>query len=202
MVKFVTKEHGVLILVAIVSAVCLTTIHHLTSDRIEHNQVMKKLRVIHAVMTAQFDNDIYHDVKTIHYTNDLGERLSTRAYRARQSGIPVGAVFMPVPANGYKGVIQLSVGILRDGTVSGVRILSHQETRGLSGAADQDRSNWLDIFNGQSFATTPKEAWGTRDTAGAFDQLSGATITSQAIINAVKNSLQLYLEKQDTLFSD
>lgn len=194
------KESLPFIILATVCAIILAITHELSRDRIAENTEMEKLRVITAVMTTDFDNNIYKDSKIIHYTDDSGNRLSTHAYRARKSGRPVGVVFMPILAKGYNAPIQLSIGILTDGTIFAIQVLTHQETKGLGGNVHQDKSDWLKIFTGQSLELTAKGSWSIEDESGSFDQLSGATITSRGVINAIKNGLELYLAKQDTLF--
>ena len=163
---------------------------------------MEKLQVIGAVMPPDFDNNIYDDLKVINYSDDSGNQVTTTVYRARRSDQPVGVVFMPIPAKGYNGTIHLSIGIHYDGTLSGVQVLKHQETEGLGGNIHQDKTDWLKLFANQSFDIAPMESWAIKDEAGIFDQLSGATITSRGVINAVKNSLELYMIEQDALFSD
>ena len=129
--KISSKELIPFSVLAVLCAIVLSISHVLTRERIFENIEMEKLQIITAVMTADFDNDIYNDVKAINYTDDSGNELTTNAYRARKTGDPVGVVFMPVPAPGYVGSIQLSIGILEDGSIFGVRVLSHRETEGL-----------------------------------------------------------------------
>lgn len=183
-------------------AMVLALADHLSKDRITDNIQMEKLQVISTVMTSDFDNDIYHDVKTIDYLDNSGNQLTTNVYRARKSGEPVGVVFMPIFAKGYNGTINLSIGILHDGTLFGVQVLTHKETVGLGANVHQDQSGWLKQFARQSFAITPAESWSVTADSGHFDQISGATITSRGVINAIKNSLQLYATEQDTLFAE
>jgi len=196
------KELIPISVLAVLCTIVLLFIHDLTRERISENIEMERLQIITAVMTADFDNDIYHDVKTISYTDDSGNELITNAYRARKSGDPVGVVFMPIPATGYVGSIQLSIGILEDGSIFAVRVLSHHETEGLGGNIHQDKTDWLNNFAQRTFEITTMEQWAVKDESGKFDQISGATITSRGVINAVKNSLKLYMTEQDTLFLD
>ncbi|MFT5427194.1 MAG: electron transport complex protein RnfG [Gammaproteobacteria bacterium] len=200
--KISIKQIRPFILLAGLCAIVLSLTHQLTMERISENIEMEKLQVLSAVMTADFDNDIYHDVKVINYTDDSGNELSTNVYRARKSGNPVGIVFMPIPAKGYNGTIQLSIGILQGGILYGVQVLTHRETEGLGGNIHQDNTDWLNNFSKQSFHITPIESWNVKSESGAFDHISGATITSRGVINAVKNSLKLYLDEQEFLFSE
>ena len=187
-------------ILAVLCAIVLSFSHELTRKRISENIEMEKLQIITAVITPDFDNDIYNDVKAINYIDNSGNKLTTNAYRARKSDIPVGVVFMPIPATGYNGSIQLSIGILQDGSIFGVQVLSHRETEGLGGNIHQDKTDWLNNFAQQSFDVTAMELWAVKDESGKFDQLSGATITSRGVINAVKYSLELYMTERDTLF--
>jgi len=198
--KVSPKELMPFSVLAVLCAIVLSFSHELTRERISENIEMQELQIITAVMTADFDNDIYNDVKVINYTDDSGNKLTTNVYRARKSDNPVGVVFMPIPATGYNGPIQLSVGILQDGSIFAVQVLSHRETEGLGGNIHQDKTNWLNNFAQQSFDATTMERWAVKDESGKFDQLSGATITSRGVINAIKNSLKLYMTEQDTLF--
>lgn len=199
--KISIKQVLPFIILAGLCAIVISLTHQLTRERVSENIEMEKLQVLRAVMTADFDNDIYHDVKVISYTDDSGNELSTNAYRARKSGNPVGAVFMPIQAKGYNGTIQLSVGILEGGILYGVQVLTHRETKGLGGNIHQDKTEWLNNFANQSFDITPVESWAVKSESGAFDHISGATITSRGVINTVKNSLKLYLDEQESLFS-
>ena len=198
--KISPKELMPFSVLAVLCAIILSFSHELTRERISENIEIQELQIITAVMTADFDNDIYNDVKTINYTDDTGNKLTTSVYRARKSDNPVGVVFMPIPATGYVGPIQLSVGILQNGSIFAVQVLSHRETEGLGSNIHQDKTNWLNNFAQQSFDVTAMERWAVKDESGKFDQLSGATITSRGVINAVKNSLKLYMTEQDTLF--
>ena len=191
-----------LIILAGLCAIVLSITHELTQERISENIKIEKLQVIRAVMPPDFDNNIYDDLKIINYSDDSGTQTATNVYRARKSDQPIGVVFMPIPAKGYSGTIHLSIGIHYDGTLSGVQVLKHQETEGLGGNIHQDKTDWLKLFINQSFDITPMESWAVKDEAGIFDQSSGATITSRSVINAVKNSLELYMIEREALFSD
>ena len=200
--KFSSKELIPFSVIAIVCGIVLSFSHELTRERISENIEIQKLQIITAVMTSDFDNDIYHDVKIINYTDDSGNELTTNAYRARKSDNSVGVVFMPIPATGYNGPIQLSIGILEDGSIFAVQVLAHHETEGLGGNIHQDKTDWLNNFAQQSLDASAMDQWAVKNESGKFDQLSGATITSRGVINAVKNSLKLYVIEQDTLFLD
>ena len=190
------------VILAVICTVILSIISESLKERISANIKMEKLKVIAELMPVYFDNNIYTDTKTVTYLGPLGRELTTTAYRARQAGKPVGLVFMPVTAQGYNGAITMAIGIHYDGILTGVRILQHQETEGLGSKVDQHQSDWLDHFTDQSFAKLGKALWAVKSDSGYFDQLSGATITSRGVVDAVKTSLDNYSAKRQSLFAD
>ena len=79
------------------------------------------------------------------------------------------------------------LGIANDGRVLGVRVLSHGETPGLGDKIEPQKSDWLAQFQGQGI--TPDSAWQVAPDGGDVDALTGATITSRAMLSALKKTL-------------
>ena len=100
----------------------------------------------------------------------------------------VGYVFT-TSSKGYGGDIVTMVGVKADGTISGMDFLSISETAGLGMNADTD--NFKNQFVGKSGEiglnkNTPAE--------NEIQALTGATITSKAVTNAVNIALELFEE--------
>ena len=90
---------------------------------------------------------------------------------------------------GYGGDIQISVGILADGTVNGISILSIGETAGLGmNATNPDFYNQYAGKQVASFEVTKNGESGDN----MIDALSGATITSRAVTGGVNAALAYY----------
>ena len=122
------------------------------------------------------------------------------AYRARYRGAPAAVVLAPVAPDGYSGKIRLIVGIQYSGVLSGVRVVSHQETPGLGDKIDVRRSDWIKSFAGLSLRDPQQADWRVRRDGGVFDQFTGATITPRAVVAAVRRSLEYFDTHKDTLF--
>lgn len=121
-------------------------------------------------------------------------------YRARRDG-DVTAVVVPAYApDGYSGGIELIIGINRDGSIAGLRVLEHRETPGLGDAVDYRKSDWVDAFRGRSLGDPPVEQWAVRKDGGVFDQFTGATVTPRAVVHAARRALQWTAENRATLF--
>ncbi|MGR3985392.1 MAG: FMN-binding protein [Gammaproteobacteria bacterium] len=121
-------------------------------------------------------------------------------------------ILAPVLIRGYKGEIALLVGIRRDGVLLGVRTLRHQETPGLGDGIETRHSDWMLGFAGRSLAAPagerpqdadgdiPERHWALRAEGGDFDQLSGATGTSRAVVEATKRVLQYHGNHRNRLY--
>ena len=178
----------------------LFVVNKFTEERIDENKLIATYRIINDVIPPMSDNDIFDDTIEITEPDYLGTIHKVKVYRSRSGGVPTGVIFHPVIANGYSGPIELTIGITNDGVVSGVRVISENETKDLGDGVNQANSDWIYIFTGQSFATIPRDQWTTRSDAGYFDQLSGATITSRAVINVIKSTLDYHDLASSTLY--
>ena len=100
-----------------------------------------------------------------------------------------GYVVTVTDKEGYGGDIQITVGVTKDGTVSGVSILSISETAGLGmRATTDDFKNQFKDKNVEKFTYTKTGA--TSD--DEIDALSGATITTNAMTNGVNAGLAAF----------
>jgi len=169
--------------------------YEVTRERIEDNERLSLLRKLQAIVPAEsVDNDMIADRIEVHDPEMLGAD-TTYVYRGRKNGEPVAAILTPVVPDGYSGPIKLLVAVRPDGTLSGVRVVSHKETPGLGDKIEEEKSDWVFDFAGKSLGNPPLEDWKVKRDGGVFDQFTGATITPRSIVNAVKNTL-LYVEQQ------
>jgi electron transport complex protein RnfG len=129
----------------------------------------------------------------------LGLTEARSAYRARLGG-RVSAVILPVEtALGYNGRIVLLAGIDSEGRLTGVRVVTHAETRGLGDRLEADLSPWIDGFANRSLANTPAPLWRVKKDGGDFDQFVGATITPRAVVAAIHAALLFFDANRDSL---
>ena len=97
-----------------------------------------------------------------------------------------GYVAEVAPA-GFGGSITMMVGILPDGTVSGISVVSHTETAGLGSVAAASNAageNFRGQFVGQSGNLAVDKD------GGNIDAITSATITSRAVVNGVNAALE------------
>ena len=173
-----------------------------TKERIAHNERTTLLDSLHVLIPpAQADNDLYADRVEVTDQALLGTPDPVTVFRARRAGKPVAVVLTPVAPDGYGGEIKLLVAINYDGTLAGVRVVSHHETPGLGDKVEADRSDWILGFAGRSLENPADEKWKVKKDGGVFDQFTGATITPRAVVKAVHNALRYYQQHRDELFA-
>ncbi|OAD21686.1 electron transport complex protein RnfG [Candidatus Thiomargarita nelsonii] len=178
------------------------------SFQITHKQIIANeraalLRTLNVLIPRdQYDNDLFTDIRQIQNEAVLGTVEPITIYRARKNGQPVAAILTQVAPDAYNGRIRLLVGINYEGSLVGVRVLSHQETPGLGDKIEMRRSNWILSFNGRTLKNPDKAGWKVKRDGGIFDQFTGATITPRAVVKAVYKSLQFYQQYRDEVFAE
>jgi len=189
-----------LIGLAVVCTLILSIFDSLTHEKIADNAHRYQLPILDALMPLDYDNEFYSDVIEVNEPGFLGSENNVSIFRARKNNEPVGLVVSPIVTKGYSGLIKLAVGIAKDGTLLSVQIIEHQETEGLGDGIDQNKSDWILQFSGRSLKDTPLNAWAVESEGGQFDQLSGATISSRTVINAVRKTLDYHEINNDRLY--
>ena len=106
--------------------------------------------------------------------------LTEDFYTAKSDDMIVGYAAV-VELNGYGGLMKILVGINTQKKVTGVRIMEHLETPGLG--ANADKPEFYNQFNDLG----PKEV-GLTQNEGKIDAITGATITSKVVVDAVKEA--------------
>lgn len=173
-----------------------------TRSKIAENERRVLLRNLYQLLPAEkLDNDIATDTLEVSASVLLGNEQPSTVYRARLEGKPVAAIFNSIAPNGYSGKIHLLIGVYVDGSLAGVRAIKHQETPGLGDGIEARKSDWILGFNGMSLENTGHSEWAVKRDGGVFDQLTGATITPRAIVQAVEKTLLYYDENAATVFN-
>ena len=199
--EMIKKTAIALVVAAILGAGLVAFSHQITYDKIVSNERAALIRSLSVLIDHDmYDNDLVNDITYVQDKKLLGSDNPIVVYRARLQDQPSAVVLSPVAPDGYNGKIHLLVGVDYDGTLIGVRVVSHQETPGLGDMIDARRSNWILSFNGLSLNNLTRKGWNVKRDGGIFDQFTGATITPRAVVKAVHNSLLFYEKHKAELF--
>lgn len=156
-------------------------------------------RITSPVIALQDQKALEEGLKAIFPGDYKFEKLNEPLKTTDPSGV-IGDCFAVKSSNETEGLvvtitvpgsqapIKLIVGVKKDGTISGVKILFLQETAGLGANADNpnyyvnknDRITFTGQFSGKNIEKDPLEV--KKDVIA----ITGATITSKAVTSAVK----------------
>jgi H+/Na+-translocating ferredoxin:NAD+ oxidoreductase subunit G len=188
--------------VVAIAAAIVEASHDFSKGRIAANERARLSRSLSSVLDPAIRG---HDLRTVRLAASdelLGDDGPVDVFVAVDAGQPAAAIFATVAPHGYNAEIRTLIGISPAGTITGVRVVSHRETPGLGDAIDVAKGPWITRFDGTSLAMPARELWAVDKDEGAFDTITGATVTSRALVKAVKDTLLYFEQHRDELFRE
>lgn len=177
-----------LLIITLAAGLILGLVYTVTKGPIEQQQIQTANESRRSVMPAgeQFEQMDLTAVGADGDTYGIIEDI----YRATDSAGATVGFTMAVRTNGYSPNLCLTVGVGTDGTVTGVDITSHEETAGLgaNAATPEFLGQYLGADGPLIVAKTPTGA------TGEIVALTGATITSRAVTDAVNLCRDFFAE--------
>ncbi|MBT4521160.1 MAG: electron transport complex subunit RsxG [Halieaceae bacterium] len=198
-----TRNSLLLASFAVISTGIIAGTYLLTQDRIALEQrKAEEKALLEIVPRDRHDNVMLDDTLRVDAsTPGLGLGRTRQIYLAQLEGKVVTAIVPATTSEGYSGDINLIIGVNADGSIAGLRILSHRETPGLGDKIDLKKSDWVLSFDGRSLGNPTEENWSVKKDGGVFDQFTGATITPRAVVAAVLKALRYAEAEKDALFA-
>lgn len=193
-VTVMLKEAGILFAITLIAGLILGFVYDITKDPIRKQQELAIQRACMEVFPdaetvgMQFEQMEYAPDETL--AAELaanGVSIGTVYEAVSQGGTFHGHVVEAVTSQGYGGDIVLYVGVGTDGTVNGVSILEISETPGLGMKAESVLIPQLQGVQTEEFSYSKIKNDGNPD--NVIDAISGATITTEAVTNAVNGAL-------------
>ncbi len=188
----IVKNTLILSAITIVAGCLLGLVYEITKAPIAQAQENAKQEAYKTVLAdaAEFTVDETLDpakaADVLLEAGYTGDDITEVAEAKDASGEVMGYVITVTSHEGYGGDIRLSVGILSDGTVKGIEMLDISETAGLGmKATEDDFKNQFKDKQVEKFSYTKSG----EDGDDKIDALSGATITTNAVTNAVDSAL-------------
>ena len=217
--KQIIKDALILFAITLIAGLLLGGVYELTKKPIEEQSRIKKEKAYKAVfekyyrLTTSDETQAADIVASLSFEPWSDEELATindsfisnlkantantldSVVTAYKNGSELlGYVITVTNGEGYGGDIQISVGVLADGTVAGVEILSIGETPGLGMNAQND--SFLNKFSGVTTdGFTYTKTGSTRP--DEIDAISSATYTTKSMTNGVNAALAAYTAIMD-----
>ena len=182
----IIKNTLILAAITVVSGLVLGAAYEVTKGPIAQTQAKQKQEACQAVY-PEADSFEAMDVDQ-KAAKEAIKKMGTNAtvdevYSAVMDGSEAGYVITVTDKDGYGGDIQITVGIMSDGTVNGISFLSISETAGLGMCAKEPS-----FYN--QFAGQQAEKFYVSKDGGDIDAITASTITSRAFLNAVNAAYQ------------
>lgn len=173
-VKEVVKPAAILFVICVIVACTLAGTNALTKDRIEAQQAAKAEQSRRIVLPAA----------------DSFE--AAESYYIGLAGGEVAGYVFETQSKGYGGTVKIMTGIDTDGSITGVVILEHEETPGLGANAEKEafRDQFKQTAPSQGIAVVRYQTPGS----GEIEAMTGASITSRAVTDAVNQAIRQYWE--------
>jgi electron transport complex protein RnfG len=188
--------------VAACAALLVSASYDFSKERIAANERARLLARLDSVLDPALRGK---DLATVRFTVTDRELLGTDkpvdVFVATDTGRPVAVIIASVAPDGYNAPIGLLVGLTSSGTVTGVRAVNHRETPGLGDQIDIAKSDWIEQFTGTSLSSPDPPLWAVKKDDGHFDSITGATVTSRAVVKALKNTLLYFMQHRDEIFA-
>ncbi len=187
------KEAGILLAITLILGVVLGWVHELTKEPIR----LQRERAVREACEAAFPLSAGEGELSFQQTGYVQDEALTaelaaqgvsigEVYAVTGSGEPRGFVVESTSRNGYGGDIVLYVGIAADGTVRGVSILELSETAGLGMKAPEVLAPQFAGKQAESFVYVKGGAAADSE----VDAITGATVTTSAVVEAVNGALR------------
>jgi len=177
----------VLTVICSASGLVLSYVNEATKEPREY-QLLKYVKgpSIKAVLPEGYENDPITDKIVLKMgTDEKGHPVEKTIFPARKGG-KIVALAYDSAAPGYHGNIAVMVGVDLEGKLTGVSIMTHTETPGLGARVVEPQ------FTQQFKGLTLSEELDLSTRGGRIDGISGATLSSNGVVNAVRQALEQF----------
>jgi len=180
-----------LLIITSVAALCLAFVNKITAPVIEKNRII----TVEATQKEVLENaESFEKIKDLSFVElsdaDVNGTYIEELYRGISSdGSTVGYVVSAGSSRGYGGDIKVMVGITKDIKINRVKITESSETAGLGQKASNPE--FIDQFNGREYKLEVLKNIEPTENGETIAAISGATVTSKAVTNAVNLAMEL-----------
>lgn len=173
-----TRFGLILGIICLAATLVLAVTYEITKPRIEEQRRLEEERALKDIMpdASSFEAKTAGDIEY---------------FEAHKDGSLAGYC-LKVTGSGYGGYMHMIVGIDTNGMIKGLSILEHQETPGLGSKINEVRPGekvpyFLRQFRGKQARTVR--------VGGGIDAITGATISSEAVTDAVREAVDKFFSE-------
>lgn len=160
-----------------------------TAPFIENNRAQTEQQLINTLLPdvqTKAQGKVTYQCKLI---SDKRIGKNMKAYIARDdSGQTLGFISSYSTSRGYSNPLILIGGMDSNGHITKIDIQLSRETPGIGDKVERRKGNYLDQFDNLAIEDVK---WDVKKFGGDFDYITGATVTSRALVLATKDFLEV-----------
>lgn len=194
----IIKNTLVLVIVTFVAILALAVVNQVTMEPIAQAEIDARNEVYKAVYAdANSFTEVENTQKLLEESPALlaekgfdGCSINDVLAVTDAAGTVEGYVIAATSPSGYGGDVQIAIGI-KDGVITGFDVVSNSETAGLGSRCTDDE--FTSQFDGKPVTQLEYTKTGATE-PNQIDAISGATITTNAVTQAVNSAIVFYQE--------
>ena len=178
-----------LTLIAAIAGVALSGVYSMTKDTIEEQKLLEEAASYKEVCPEAENFEISESAKAkleelagANWGSDFGTTRINEAFVGKDASGNIAGYALSVSSKGFGGDVTMALGLTPDGTVKKIAFTELNETAGLGMRADEDS------FKNQFAGRSGSVEYGK----DGVEAMSGATVTSTAVKQAVNAGLNFY----------
>lgn len=188
--KSMIKDAAILFAITLIAGLLLGVVYEVTKEPIAVQEAKRKNEACKEVFqdAVNFEALELSMPETPGTSEKAAAIINEVSAAVAEDGTVLGYVLDITTHEGYNGDIQFTMGIRLDGTVNGISLLSIAETPGLGMKAEEvlkpqfaEKSVTQFVYI-KTGAVTPDQ----------IDAISGATVTTNAMVNGVNTGLEFF----------
>ena len=193
-------------ILAFIAALCTVGVllaQHDTNEAIAHNRALQEQQLVRSLLPEIMEREesqgrkVKFECKLISHRL-IGHNMRTYIVRNEEDQI-LGFISSYSTSRGYSNPLILIGGINPQGQISKIDVQLSRETPGIGDKVERRRGNFLDQFDGQNLHSIK---WDVKKFGGDFDYITGATVTSRALVLATRDFLEVMATTDLTTLPD
>ena len=185
--KSMIKDAGILFAITLIAGLLLGVVYEVTKEPIAIQEAKRKNEACKEVFQDAVSFETL-ELSVPESGKKAAATINEVSKAVAEDGTHLGYVLDITTHEGYNGDIQFTMGIRLDGTVNGISLLSIAETPGLGMKAEDVLKPQFAEKNVTQFSYTKTGA----ASPDQIDAISGATVTTNALVNGVNTGLEFF----------
>lgn len=171
----------ILFAITAVAGLLLGMVYDVTKGPIARQEMLNSLAIDEVLPAAK-------EVKKVEA--EINADSIVKEVNAGYDGDKIVGHIVKVAPKGFKGAIEMQVGISTEGKIEGIKILSHTETPGLG--ANIEKEEFKSQLKGKSIENPIEVVKSGASKDNEIDSIAGATISSNAVASGINEAITFY----------